>query len=340
MRKLRRAILAICAVAILFTGTVYTQREADRLRAEVQGDLLYVPNEKLLRHFTAGLDSVIADFMWLHCIQYTAQQLHGDRSFRWLEQMLDTITTLDPYFTGAYRYGGIFLASLKADDDASVELLRRGIAHNPWAWQIPYELGMVYLLNRQDEPGSEKIASYYLGMAAAAGAPEVVRNLAADLQGKYNLVDIERNMWAGLLESDDRFLREMAEGKLIELNLKEWAAQLTEVVAQYRARTGALPGSLQELVAQGIIPPLPEDPFGGTFEIDQNGTVYSTSLQNSEAQHLRSLLQNGIQDYHERFGHYPETLQDLVQQHVMTEIPPNPIPGENWAYNPATGAVE
>ena len=45
-------------------------------------ELLYLPNENLLNHFTAGLSSVVADLLWLRTIHYTVKEFHDvDRKF-------------------------------------------------------------------------------------------------------------------------------------------------------------------------------------------------------------------------------------------------------------------
>ena len=38
---------------------------------------------------------------------------------------------------------------LKADDDAGIDLLERGVVANPRNFQLPYELAMIFLLNRR-----------------------------------------------------------------------------------------------------------------------------------------------------------------------------------------------
>ena len=126
----RWLVIAPLTVAIGLACCVMAQKHLDASRQTgFDEELLYLPNEKLLNHFTGGLDSVVADLLWLQCIQYTAEEFKGDHKYVWLNHMTDTITRLDPYFVDVYRYGGVFLAALKADNDASVNLMKRGMRH-------------------------------------------------------------------------------------------------------------------------------------------------------------------------------------------------------------------
>jgi len=212
-----KALLA-ALVLVLFAASVLAQQGANRHRADIDTELLYLPNEKLMTHFTGGMSSIIANLLWLRCVSYIAEEARGARNFEWLEQMLRTVVRLDPHFVDVYRYGGLFLAALKAEDDAGLALLHEGIKRNPHAWELPYECAMIYLLNRRDHPESRTRAARYLAMSAATGnAPPHVAEVAAKLYGDHDLLEIEFDMWARMAQSDDAFLRELAESKLREL---------------------------------------------------------------------------------------------------------------------------
>ncbi len=341
LRGWKIAIMLLAVVAC-FAGTVLAQLRLDHHRsADLKEELLYLPNERLLDHFTVGMNSVIANMLWVQCIQYTAQEARGDRGFEWLNHMLQTVVRLDPYFVDAYRYGGMFLAALKADDDAGLKLLQQGMLHNPRAWELPYEAGMIYLLNRRDWPGSKRMAAYYLGISAATGtAPPRIVDIAARLQEDFEISDIEREMWVHMAQSEDTFMREIAERKLIELSLREAQQYLQQVVDYYRQREGALPTDLAALLQAGYLEGLPEDPLGGHFHIARDGSVYSTTLLEHRLNTTQNALQRALDRYHEAEGHWPESLETLVEAGRLREIPEHPYPDHAWGYDPTTGEID
>lgn len=338
----RAYIIALGCAAAIFAIAVLAQHGVNGARAEIPGnEVLYLPNAALLNHFTGGMSSIIADLLWLRCIQYTATEAKGERSFTWLRQMLDTVVQLDPYFVDAYRYGGIFLAALRADSDAGLDLLERGIRRNPGAWELPYEAAMIYLLNRRDDPDSPRRAAILLSMSAATGkAPELVAQLASQLQGSYNLVDVEEQMWRDLLKSEDKFLRQLAERKLHELGLREACRILDERIEQYEALYGRRPSSLEQLVQEGLIQREPSDPLGGQFFIDVEGRAQSTTLLDNIKAHNLSLLRDALRRYHEKYGAWPPALEELITRGPFTELPPQPYKNQSWRYNPETGEIQ
>lgn len=341
-RRTYRIAACLAAVSVCYTAAVFSQQGLNRARRDADMDeILYLPNEKLLTHFTAGLNTIIADMLWLHCIQYTAIEHRGKRHFTWLEHMLFTVTRLDPHFTAAYRYGAIFLAALRADAEASLRLAHKGMILNPHAWQLPYEAAMNYLLNKRTEPNARRYAAHYLGLAVATGtAPGGVVNLAAKLQGEYDLRDIEQDMWQNMRNSEDPFLRELAERKLAEMFLGEAVTLMNERLQEYARRHGKPASAFQQLVDEGLIRAVPDDPLGGTFFLGPDGKAYSTTLLDEKTLRSRDRIMSAIDLYMTHTDSFPASLEALLEARLLEEIPPHPYPGRAWKYDPATGTLE
>lgn len=337
----KRVIAGLTLAAVALGGSSLTQVRMDQLRQrKFDDELLYLPNEKLLNHFTGGMSSVIADFLWLRCIQYTSQHFQSDNKFTWLAEMGNTITRLDPYFVDAYRYTGIFLAGLKADDDASIELMKKGFIENPEAWELPYETAMVYLLNRRDEPGSAETAAHYFGMAIATErAPASVLEIAQGLERKHNLNDVARQLWQDMLKnSRDELRRNMAKRKLMELDIRDNAAALERIAQDFEKAQGRKPESLDEIVAAGYLRQLPPDPLGGRYFLE-DGQVKSTTLLDDLVQRRVDIVRKQIEKFTRETGRPPKTLEEMLESKVVTTIPSHPYKGRTWRYDPQTGEV-
>jgi hypothetical protein len=338
--RVRWLVIAPLAVALGLAASIAAQHRIDALHNHcIDDELLYLPNEKLLNHFTAGMGSVTADFLWLKCISYTHKHFVGDHKFVWLEHMYNMITSLDPLYGDVYRYGGIFLAALNADDDASIALLKRGFLSNPDRWDLPYETAMVYLLNRRDESNSAEMAVRYLMLALSTEkAPDTVLDIVEGLQRKHNLTDIERAMWEEMLQSDDAIKKELARSKLLELDLRETAERLTEAAATYEKRFGRRPHDVDELRASGLAA-IPEDPAGGAFLIDSKGRVWSTTILDRAVEHRANRLRALVGRFREEQGRWPASLEEL-RSVSGRPIPVHPYEGRAWQYDPQTGEVE
>jgi hypothetical protein len=340
-RLTRWAIAAPFVVLAGLAATGFSQVSLDAKRqVAFDEELLYLPNEKLLTHFNGGMSSVVADMLWLQCIQYTSKQFKGDGKFTWLNHMLENITRLDPHFLDAYHYGSIFLASLEADDGASLELLEKGMVQNPDRWELPYDASMVYLLNRREEAGAPEHAARYLGMAVATGtAPESVLAVAEGLKRKHDLTEYERAMWEDLAGSNDAFTRELGERKLIELDLRINCREMTKAVGMYAERHGSAPTVIEDLVAGGILVGVPADPLGGRYFLDDAGEVQNTSILDGLHEKRVKTLVAAIGKYQTDHGNYPESLETLEAAGVLHKVPRHPYSDRRWVYDPASGTV-
>ena len=330
------------AVIAAFGSMAAIQHRLDSIRSpQPEDELLYLPNEQLLEHFTAGMSGVISDLLWIRCLLYTGKHFKGDHDFTWLNHMCEMTTRLDPYFVDAHRYGGVFLAMLRADNDACIRLLQQGFSHNPDAWELPYEIAMTYLLNRPNDPDSPVQAARYLAMAIKTGkAPEHVRVLAESLQRGHNLIDIERDMWESMLHSDDALLRDLAERKLVLVELRAACANLNEATARFDAQRGVPPTKLEDLAAAGLISAVPEDPFGGSFFIDAAGRVQNTSVLDEQVERDRVVLRGGLDAFREKHGRWPANLEELATSGTMINLPPHPYERRAWQYDPAKGSLD
>lgn len=335
-------IAGLLATVIALTFCFVAQHRMDALRIKNVGEeLQYLPNEKLLNHFTIGMGSIIADVLWVRCINYTAEHFRGDGRYLWLNHMCDIITRLDPHFVAVYRYGGMFLAAVKADDDASIRLLERGMRENPYAWELPYEIAMTWLLNRGTWPNARTEAARYLAMAVATGrAPQGLSELAAGIQQAENLDDVERSMWESTLKSGDKFMRDLALRKLTELELRLACRNLNNGVDTYKKQTGHLPQRLEDLVRAGVVSVLPQDPLGGTFLIDAEGKVQNTTLLQERVDKARSVIANALDAYYKANGSWPSSLQALAEKGLKGDVLKHPVAGSVWKYDPATGSIE
>ena len=337
----------LLTLACCITIAIFSQKQIHALAHNDADAMLYLPNEKLLTHFTGGMDSVIADLLWLQCIQYTGEQVQGAHDYEWLSHMINTVVRLDPYFKDAYRFGAIFLAALEDDQDGTLDLLHRGMVHLPNDPDLPHEAAMIYLLNKREEPGARKMAARYATIASKRpGAGNQIARLAAALQSEQNLEHLEEDMWRARLESEDKLIRDMADQKLRTLGARNMIQELNKLVRTYEEGFGQRPQSLQTLIDSGLVlkehaQTIQHDPLGGTYFIDPNGQVQSTGLLDEEVQHLLGKWRKALKAYQKEHNTWPPTLQDLITSphSPWPGMPLHPYPDQTWDYDPTTGTL-
>ncbi|GMV99352.1 MAG: hypothetical protein AMXMBFR84_04910 [Candidatus Hydrogenedentota bacterium] len=336
---MKRFLAATATIALAFAALVPAQKNIDTARSHAfDEELLYLPEQRILRHFTGGMNSLVADLLWIQCIQYTAQQFRGEYKFTWLNQMFDTITMLDPYFCDVYQKGGQFLAMLKADSDASIALLQQGIPHNPERWELPFEIARTYILNRGDETSG----AHYLAMAAATGnPPDFVVDWAKNLQLQHDLDDVQRSMWVDIRQNNpDPTMKKLAERKLVELDLRAVCKQLNAAVEAYKQQLGAPPETLKDLWDAGLAQGDLADPLGGRFFLNSDHEVQNTSLLDSIKEDRLRVIQGWIQLFEEKEGRRPARLEELVERGIASGLPTYPYEEGSWQYDPADGSVK
>jgi tetratricopeptide (TPR) repeat protein len=332
------------ALIAAFAIIVPVQRKLDdgEDSSVLDEELLYLPNERLLVHFTAGLHSVVADVLWLRCVQYTAKEFHSqEHKFTWLEHMTQTITRLDPYFADVYRYGGTLLAAIGAPRPA-LNLLREGVRNRPDRWELPYEIANVYILNLREEEGAATAASYYLSMAAERNPEhrDFLMQWAYRIQVKENLQEEGKRVWQTMLAtSGSRMMRELAARKLSLLEVTEIVELLNTASESYEEQEGRPPRSLRDLAEAGLVQGRPPDPLGGQYFVGPEGEVYSTTLLDDDKAERLRVIQRAVDGYVDEFGSPPDRLQDVIDQGFIKGLPPHPYPSRTWQYDPETGAV-
>lgn len=239
------------------------------VRAE---ELAYLPKGEYLKVAVLGYDQFAADLIWLKAVQHLGATRQTKGGYSWAYHVVNVVTDLDPKFLSAYLAAGAILGVWAGLQYESIEILRKGMRENPDVWQLPFYIGYDYFYELCD-PASA--APYFQAASKLPGAPAYLPSLAARMT-------VAGGDPAAALEFLQRLHAQMADPRLrdaLELKIKEVIVErdireLEDGVRRYRARHGKLPRALEELVARGIVAHLPEEPFGGRYELDASrGTV-------------------------------------------------------------------
>lgn len=271
-------------VKILFAALaalgVFWSREA--LRAEVahveiqDRAPLYLPNEQYVRLATMGFDNFASDLLWFNTINYFGKQLRGNRDYQWLSNMCNLVTSLDPRKSHVYEFCANMLAWEAKDFTKSIEILDRAVAAEPNTWRFLYIRGFNYWYFFQD---TDKAVADLQAAANMKDAPPFLASLVSRLfihkdSPETAVTFLQNAVRNASDESAKKVLLDRLKRAILARDLKV----LQDQIDRFAQQKGAPAKNLHDLVEAGLLRFVPEEPFGGKYELDpSSGKAISTS---------------------------------------------------------------
>lgn len=274
----RAITLGLVATLWLLAGIGLRWESAQRHDgiADVRSQLRLLPNGDLVKPMVLGYHHVAADLLWLNIVQVLGERELRHADYEWLFHALTVATTLDPQYVYAYDVGGVALAELAGRMDWSNALLEQGMAANPEAWRLPFQLGFNAFFHQQDYV---RAAGYMAIAAHLPGRPAYVPELAARLyvEGHQPALALEF-LDVMARQTDDVQVLAVLERRKAEVIVERDLAVLEQAVQAYTARVGRGPETFDAVMQAGDLAAVPVEPFGGAYRLDsERGEVVSTT---------------------------------------------------------------
>jgi tetratricopeptide (TPR) repeat protein len=239
----------------------------------------YLPHPQLLKILTADHGLLFAEMTVVKVLFY-----YGTIVGKFQENViirpehanmyrtLQTATQLDPYNMDAYYFAqAAFTWELRRIAEVNA-LLEYGIKYRTWDPWMYFYLGFnnAYFLKDYGN------AARYLQRAGEL-APE--NALFARLSARYYYESDQTALGLSFLETLIAQAKDGAVKQTYTVRRDALLAVLTLEKAQssYILTMGHQPRSLQELIQTGFLQQIPDDPYGGTFYLDEKNRVRSTS---------------------------------------------------------------
>lgn len=260
-------------VILLVGASVSLTRVRDVQPPDVR--LAFFPPAPVIKVLAVDQYQFLSQVISLQCVFYFGSLVERREqmpNWRKLYRALYTATRLDPYNMDAYYFAQAVLAWEAKMVPQVIELLEYGFQHRTWDFRLPYFISFNYAFFLKDY----KRAGEYLAKAAEL-KPEV--EWYATLAARYFY---EGGRTALALA----YLKDMipeARNEAIRKRLITRAAafekilQIEKAVLAYRNRFQTEPKKLEDLVEAGMLVKIPEDPYGGSFYLDDQGRVRATS---------------------------------------------------------------
>jgi tetratricopeptide (TPR) repeat protein len=270
---LKKIILLLAFMLLLFGTHVPLTTLRDSRPPEVR--LGFFPPAPVVKALSADQYQFVSHLISLRCLFYfgTLVEEKGQvRDWNKLHRALYTSTRLDPYNMDAYYFSQAVLPWDAGKPQEAIDLLEYGFAHRTWDWYLPFFLSFDYAFFMKDygKAGEYLTKAAELNPRAAWFATLAARYYYEGGRTALALAYLKELIPTARSEAIRRQL-------MIRAEALENILQLEEAIADFINRFQKAPENLQELVDLGILNHIPEDPYGGTFYLDKEGKVRTTS---------------------------------------------------------------
>ncbi|MBK9306407.1 MAG: hypothetical protein IPM58_04785 [Nitrospira sp.] len=287
---------AVTLITLIFLALViFLQRNLD-LRIDAHAakieELAQLPRGEYLKPALLGYHHVGADVLWLRLLQVLGKKNNTADEYEWLYHALDVVTTLDPQYAYAYYVGGVVLNNYANRVDLSNRLLEKGHRANPGEWNLPFLLGHNHYFVLGD---ATKGADYISTAARTSGAPDFLPGLATRMHAEAGNPEVALQFLEALWrENPDLVVREQLETRAKEVIIERDLRTLERAIKHYRTQHGMVPRTLTDLISTGYLSHIPEEPFGGSYDLNAKTGHVTSSTHSTRLKVFRRDLEGGI----------------------------------------------
>ncbi|HBA87481.1 MAG TPA: hypothetical protein DCZ75_05685 [Geobacter sp.] len=210
-------------------------------------------------------------FYYGSLVEHHSNKLVLEPEYPNMFKMMQTSSKLDPWNADVYYFTqASFTWEVNKIREVN-EMLDYGMRYRTWDYQLPFFAGFNSAYFLKDFTSA---ASYFKKAAELSGQP-----LMANLTARYMYESGQTQMALGFIEFMQKHTTDTKMIQLYEFRKKALVAVLTieRTVGEYRRRFGTAPPKISDLVASGLLAQVPDDPYGGSFFLDEKGVVRSTS---------------------------------------------------------------
>jgi tetratricopeptide (TPR) repeat protein len=260
-------------VVLLVGASVSLTRVRDVQPPEAR--LGFFPPAPVIKVLAADQYQFLSQVISLQCVFYFGSLVERREqmpNWRNIYRALFTATRLDPYNMDSYYFAQAVLAWEAKMIPEVIELLEYGFQHRPWDFHLPYFISFDYAFFLKDY----KRAGEYLAKVAEL-KPEV--EWYATLAARYFYEGGTTALALAYLKDMIPEARNEAIRKrmITRAEAFEKILQIEKAVLAYTNRFQTEPKKLEDLVKTGLLIKIPADPYGGSFYLDDEGRVRTTS---------------------------------------------------------------
>ncbi len=269
MARLNNPFAKIIMVGLLLALVALLQLEYDATKIIPPASSVQTVSPFMVRLLDMGFHPAVASFLWATTMPEILDLWNGKTEYF---SDLAFVNAVDPKLSYPYAFSVLTLPAVPAAKDpqalAQADAIGvQGIANGDPDWRIPYYMATNEFLYAKNNLAAAK---YYNLAAETPGVPGYAERFSLNFGIETNQRQKTEQLWETIKSStNDPATQARAQAYIDHLKDFDY---LDAASAQYKKEFGAFPTSTAELVAQGIIPSVPVDPFGFTFIIQKDGT--------------------------------------------------------------------
>jgi len=263
-------LILYLAVLVPFTSYMRNKPYVEKLG--------YVPRGEVLRYLSADQKEFVAASLVMKVLFYFGSL--ADKSFNKLDippdypamsRSIHAAVKLDPYNMDAYYFAQATLVWEAKQVQLATDLLEYGMRYRTWDFYLPFYAGFNYAYFLKDYA---KAAEHYKRAGELSGS-----ELSINLAGRYLYESGKSEMAIAYLSAMEKGARDPAIRKTFQIRILAFkeGRRIELAREEYIRKTGHSPASVEELQRHGYLTDPPVDPYGGTFYLEPDGSVRSTS---------------------------------------------------------------
>jgi tetratricopeptide (TPR) repeat protein len=227
--------------------------------------------------FTFGFQNLFADLSWLGAVQVAGTRKLTRNEYDRLALMIQTVIHFDPRFKVPYLLGGLILGDSQPHVQEALKILDQGRANHPDDWRFPFYVGYLRYFSLGDPmEGGKALES----AAKIDGSPPYLPLLAARMFSEGRKPETALRFLTEMVHQENDPARlEVLKRRIREVVAERDMQMLEEAVEAYREKTGRLPKELSDLVREGMVARVPEEPHGGRYLLSPDGGIRSTLVR-------------------------------------------------------------
>lgn len=253
-----------------FTGYMRTKPFVEKLG--------YVPSVGVVKVVSADQKEFVGALLVMKVLMYFGGVMDKPKNevpippdYPAMSRMIHGAVQLDPYNMDAYYFAQAILVWDVGKVDIANSLLDYGMKYRTWDWYLPFFAGFNHAYFLKDYAG----ASGYYQRAGELSGSDLFKNLAGRYMQESGRTDLALIYLSAMAKGEKN--PAIRKNYWIRIKAFREARRIEIARDRYFKATGRLPDSLESLIRDGYLAPPPVDPYGGTFFIEPEGRVSTTS---------------------------------------------------------------